>query len=134
LKLDFEKAFDTVEHSTIIQVMTHLGVPQRWILWVQSILSSSSSAVLLNGVPRKFFRCRRGVCQGDPLSPLLFVLAAELLQVIVNKAMSMDLLKQPLPQPNEDFPVVQYADDTVMLLQADERQLVFSKSIATYLC
>lgn len=72
LKLDFEKAFDTIEHSTIIQVMTHLGLPSRWILWVHNILSSGSSAVLLNGVPRKFFKCKRGVRQGDPLSPLFF--------------------------------------------------------------
>ena len=49
LKLDFEKAFDTVEHSTIIQIMTHMGVPDRWLLWVQTILSSRSSVVLLNG-------------------------------------------------------------------------------------
>jgi hypothetical protein len=129
LKLDFEKALDTVEHSTIIHVMTHLGFPDRWIQWVHLILSSGSSAILLNGVPRKFFKCKRGVRQGDPLSPLLFVLAVELLQVIVNKAAAMNLLTQPLPQPTEDFPIVQYVDDTLMFLQTDARQLVFLKAM-----
>jgi retron-type reverse transcriptase len=129
LKLDFEKAFDTVEHSTIIQVMTHLGLPSRWIHWVELILSSGSSAILLNGVPGKFFKCKRGVRQGDPLSPLLFVLAAELLQVLVNKAAALDLLKRPIRQTSEDFPIVQYADDTLLLLQADARQLVFLKAL-----
>jgi hypothetical protein len=79
LKLDFERAFDTIEHSVILQVMTHMGFPQRWLMWVKAILSSGSSAVLLNGVPRKIFRCKRGVRQGGPLSPLLFVLTVELL-------------------------------------------------------
>lgn len=77
LKLDFERAFDTIEHSVILQVMTHMGFPQRWLMWVKAILSSGSSAVLLNGVPRKIFRCKRGVRQGGPLSPLLFVLTVE---------------------------------------------------------
>lgn len=109
--------------------MVHLGLPDRWIQWVQNILSSGSSAVLLNGVPGKFFKCKRGVQQGDPLSPLLFVLAAELLQVLINKAASMNFLRKPIPQPTDDFPIVQYADDTLMLLQADANQLVFLKAL-----
>jgi hypothetical protein len=72
-------------------MMTHLGMPDTWIMWVQQLLSSASSAVLLNGTPGKFFRCKRGVRQGDPLSPLLFVLAAELLQIVVDMRQSLQL-------------------------------------------
>lgn len=85
--------------------------------------------MLLNGVPRKFFRCKRGVRQGDPLSPLLFVLAAELLQVLINKASSMNLLKAPIPHEADEFPIIQYADDTLLLLQADANQLFFQKAL-----
>jgi hypothetical protein len=89
------------------------GLPPRWIVWVRGILSSASSAVLLNGVPGKYLKCKRGVRQGDPLSPLLFVLASELLQILVNKAANINLLKAPIPQPTTNFPIVQYADDTL---------------------
>jgi hypothetical protein len=92
-------------------------------------LSSGSSTILLNGVLGKFFKCKRGLRQGDPLSPLLFVLAAKLLQVLVNKAADLDLLKRPILQPSEDFPIVQYIDGTLLLLQADGRQLVFLKAL-----
>ena len=69
------------------------------------------------------------MCQGDPLSPLLFVLAVELLQVLVNRAATMNLLKAPIPQPTDDFLNVQYADDTLLIMQADARQLVFLKAL-----
>ena len=85
--------------------------------------------MLLNGVPGKSFKWKRGVRQWDPLSPLLFVLAAELLQILVNKAASLNLLKAPIPQPSEDYPIVQYADDTLLIMQADAKQLFFLKEL-----
>jgi hypothetical protein len=87
-------------------------------------LSSGTSSVLLNGVPSKVFHCRRGLRQGDPLSPLLFVLVVDLLQTIINDAKANNLLTLPLPErAGTDFPIVQYADDTLLVMEACPRQL-----------
>jgi len=87
-------------------ILEHLGFPAKLLGWISSILTTGSSAVLLNGVPGKFFQSKRGAKQGDPLSPLLFVSAADFLQVLINKAASINLLKAPIPQPSTDFPIV----------------------------
>jgi hypothetical protein len=130
LKLDFENAFDKVENEVIIQVLTHKGFPDRWISWIKEILKSSTSTTLLNGTLGKVFHYRRGVGQGDPLSPLLFVLAADLLHIIVNKAKNLGLLRLPLNIGyTSDFPIIQYADDTLLILEACIVQLFTLKSI-----
>ena len=93
-------------------------------------MDSGTSSILLNGVPGKVFHCKRGVRQGDPLSPLLFVLAADLLQSIINKAKERGLINLPLPnRAGTDFPIVQYADDTLLVLEASQRQLFVLKAL-----
>jgi hypothetical protein len=61
LTLDFEKAFDKIEHQAILEILKHKGFAERWIGWIRNILNSATSAVLLNGVTGKVFQCRRGV-------------------------------------------------------------------------
>jgi hypothetical protein len=86
LKIDFEKAFDKLEHQAILQVLRSKGFSEKWIGWIHNLLKSGNSSVLLNGIVGKELNCLRGVRQGDPLSPLLFVLATDLLHSVVNRA------------------------------------------------
>ena len=129
LKLDFEKVIDKVEHDFMIQIMTHKGHPPKWIQWMSSIFSSGTSSVILNGLPGKVFHCKRGVRQGDPLSPLLFVLAADFLQTLLNHAVSSGTLSLPIPITDQDFPILQYADDTLIFIKACPTELVHLKDI-----
>ena len=77
LKLDLSKAYDKVSWLYLRLLLTHLGFCINFIRWIMSCLTTVSFAVLINGADTSFFHAERGLRQGYPLSPLLFLLVAE---------------------------------------------------------
>ena len=129
LKIDFSKAFDMMEHEAIIKILKLKGCDEIWLKWVGDMLKTGTSSVLLNGVPGNKFLCKRGVRQGDPLSPLLYVGTADLLQTMVNNQFRQGNLVAPINIPNHDFPIIQYADDTLLIMEACPVQVTLVKSL-----
>ena len=77
LKVDLRKAFDSVRWDFILASLQALAIPDNYISLIQECLSTASFSVSVNGVSGGFFKSTKGIRQGDPLSPNLFVLAME---------------------------------------------------------
>ena len=77
LKIDLSKAYDRVNWTYLLVIMSKMGFSVPFITWVMSSITSVSFAVLINGVASPFFRSGRGLRQGCPLAPLLFLIVVE---------------------------------------------------------
>ena len=93
------------------------------------ILSTTSSSILLNGVPGPRIKHARGLRQGDALSPMLFILAMDALSLLFDKAEEEGILtavhaRQQIPQR-----LSIYADDVILFIKADQREAVATKQI-----
>jgi hypothetical protein len=84
---------------------------------------------LLNGIPGKQFICKRGVRQGDPLSPLLYSFGSDLLQSAVNDLVRYGIISRTIETNDDDFPIIQYADDTLLIMPADKVQILALKDV-----
>ena len=85
-KLDVEKAFDHVNWNFLMQMLERSGFSTKWRQWILFCISTVRFSILINGSPCGFFGSSRGLRQGDPLSPLLFVLVMETLGRMLDKA------------------------------------------------
>ena len=124
LKLDFQKAFDSVSWPFLAWTLERMGFPPRWILWITSCVSSAAASILVNGTPSKPFKLQRGLRQGDPLSPFLFVFAAEVMNLMIKKAVSMNLWTGvDVSKNGPNITHLQFADDTLLFAPSDRQSL-----------
>lgn len=122
LKLDISRAFNSLSWAFLLEVLRAKGFGYKWWQWVSTLLSTASTKIIVNGVPGRSIFHTKGLRQGDPVSPLLFVIAMDALTALMCKAITEGLLS-----PFRGIVPLQglsiYADDVAMFIKLEEHNL-----------
>ena len=119
VKLDVSKAYDRVEWSFLRGIMLKLGLDHRWVNLAMETVTTASYSILINGEPKGFITPSRGIKQGDPLSPYLYLLCAEGLFALLRKAEESRALKGVLSsQQGVRISHLLFSNDTLLFCQA----------------
>jgi hypothetical protein len=126
-KLDVEKAYDHVSWDFLLYLLTRCGFSEKWRHWIKFCISTARFSILVNGSPCGFFASSRGLRQGDPLSPLLFVIVMEALSRLLDRAVREGLCSGfTVGKTDETSLMVShllFADDTLLFCDADSEQI-----------
>eukprot|EP00253_Pinus_taeda_P027637 PITA_27637 len=133
LKIDLSKAFDRVSWLYIKMILIHLGFPISFINWIMAYISTPTFSILINGSASQFFHSERGLRQGCPLSPLLFLLVMEALSRLIISA-TRDGTLRGLKITEECFLThLLFVDDVLILLDGSMRDsMSFSHILALF--
>jgi hypothetical protein len=109
INIDFEKAFDTIEWSFIYKTLEKMDYPTKFIEWIKTLYNDIETCVINNGHTTEFFKPERGVRQGCPISPYLFILTTEIMNRWLQKNISKYGIKD---KKKNNYLISQFADDT----------------------
>ena len=120
VKIDMSKAYDQVELSFLKAVMKKLGFERQWINLIMMCASIAQFSILINGVPTRKITHSRGIRQGDPISPYLFIFCAEALRSMLSHADRRGTLRgAPTSKKKPQLNYLFFDDDSLLFCRAD---------------
>ena len=123
-----EKAYDHVNWEALFYLLDRMGFGMKWRGWIKACVTFVCFSVLVNGSPEGFFRCSRGLRQGDPLSSLLFPLIMEVLSRLLKKTEECNLIRGfhvgDVNVVGVRISHLLFADDTILFCDASREQLL----------
>ncbi|GKV04880.1 hypothetical protein SLEP1_g16977 [Rubroshorea leprosula] len=129
-KIDFEKAYDKVCWEFLDYMMARMGFESKWRRWISECLKTAEASILLNGSTTRQVKINKGLRQGDPLSPYLFLLVAEGLNGIISSAINHGLFDGiDIGSRGLKMSHLQFADDSILFGKAVEDNIWAAKSI-----
>ena len=120
--IDFQKAFDSLERNFLQRCLESFNFGSDFIRWVMTFYKNIQSCIINNGITSDYFIIERGVRQGDPLSPYLFVAAVETLAIAIRQ----NSLIKGITIGEKETKLLQHADDTTAVLSdTNSAQILF---------
>jgi hypothetical protein len=130
LKLDMKKAYDRVEWQYLQAVMLKLGFRTVWVDMIMRLVTSVTFSVLFNGERLDNFKPSRGIRQGDPISPYLFLLAAEGLSCLLKDKVQSSMVAPSAPMVSH----LLFADDSLLFFKASRENVEIIKDTLQVYC
>ena len=132
-KLDIEKAYDHVNWDCLLHLLDRMGFGSKWKMWIRTCISIGRFSIMVNGSPSGFFGSSRGIRQGDPLSPLLFLLVMEVLSRMLSRTEEAGLIRGfkagKAQEEGLSISHLLFADDTIVFYDADPEQLLHLRMV-----
>ena len=119
LSVDFQQAFDSLSWKFIDKVLEFYNFGPSFINWIKLFRNGAETCILQNGFLSDFFKLSRGCRQGDPISPYIFILCAEILGSMIRK----NNMIEGITLGEKQYKLSQYADDTQIFLNGTEISL-----------
>ena len=123
LKVDLKKAFDSIRWDFILATLRAIEFPEQYIIWIEECITTPTFSVTVNGVSDGYYKSTKGLRQGDPLSPYLFVLAMEVFSRLLSSRFNSGLITYHPKAAETDLSHLMFADDVMIFFDGGAASL-----------